>query len=452
MFFESSNYCTNQSVKMMGPRYKQMCFLTAIACIIAFSCKPAEGRLPFPDICPESCTCDIILLQTNCSYANLPILPPLNNNTMVLLFDGNLLNVVESKQFRQLSDLRYLSMAHNQMDEIQEDFFKSQSFLIHLDLSRNKFGEVPIALKHLRILRELLLQGNQIRTLSKEPWNYLTRLTILKLDTNSIPNLPMVMTSNLGKLTNFSIANNEISSIPSGQFANTTNLIHLDLHNNSIFTKTDNDVLDSFAEVSVYLPTAATEEEYRMDDTAEGMVVGSFQGLINLIVLNLAENAITKLENGIFADLSNLEILNLDWNGMKVIEEDVFRIQHKLQILTISNNKLSHLPQRLFEDLRQLRVLKLDSNHISDITPLTNIHMFHLQSLYLNDNSIKTVDSRGFKEYTSIEEIYMMNNKLKHVPEVRGLANLNTLDLSDNNIKLIEPINAFEGTDLQFCY
>ena len=437
-----------RGIKMRPSYYKQVHCLMAAVVILTFLFKTVRCRLPLPDGCPEACSCNEILLHVNCSSTDMTSMPRVANNTRWLDLDGNQLKVVEKWFFAHMTNLRMLLLANNLIDEIQETGFKYQRKLVHLDLSGNQLGEVPVALNNLRNLKELSLSGNQIGMLSKEPWSNLTKLNVLLLDYNSIPNLPWVMTSKLQRLRTLSISYNEITSISPGQFLNATNLEYLDLSHNNLKTKTDSSGDANLDYFSIPLATVATDAEYRDDEIAEGLSVKSLKGLFNLKELNMAGNNIQRLENGIFSDLYSLEILNLDRNGLEYIQDMVFREQYQLQILTLSENALVELSHVTFEDLRLLEVLKLDNNNLVDISPLTNVHMFHLHMLSLDNNRIKTIDARGFTGFKVIEEIFLQNNRLKYVPEVRNLSRLQHLDLSGNRIKEIMPVNAFDGTSL----
>ena len=424
----------------------------ATVVMLVFVFKTAWCRLPLPEDCPFSCSCNELTLTVNCSYLDMKDIPSMRNNTRVLLFDGNGLKMVGTKLFSHMGNLRMLTLANNAIDEIHENAFKNTGKVVHLDISGNRFGEVPIALNNLRILKELNLRDNQIRTLSKEPWSNLSRLNVLLVDNNNTTNLPIAMTSKLKRLTNLSLSYNHITTIAPGQFLNNSNLLYLDLSYNRITTKSNAYLEDIFQSSNV--PTAPPEEE---EETAEGFSVRSLKGLFNLRELNLAGNEIQLLENGIFSDLHSLEILNLDYNGLEYIQDMVFRdkdnskiLTNKIRILTMSHNALDKIPHMFFEDLRDLEVLFLDHNRIVDIFPLTNVHMFNLQLLHLEYNKIQSIDQRGFAGYRKLEEIFLQGNKLKHIPEVRNLSRLHTLDLSYNRIVEISPIRAFEGTRLSY--
>ena len=422
----------------------------ATVVMLIFVFKTAWCRLPLPEDCPLLCSCNELTLTVNCSYLELEGIPSMRNNTRVLLFDGNLLRMVGTRLFSHMGNLRMLTLANNAIDEIQENSFKNTGKVVHLDISGNRFGEVPIALNDLRILKELNLRDNQIRTLSKEPWSNLSRLNVLLLDNNNTTNLPLAMTSKLKRLTNLSLSYNHITAIAPGQFLNNTNLLYLDLSYNRITTKA-NAYLDYIYQPP-NVPTSPPEEEYSASEIAEGFSVRSLKGLFNLRELNLAGNEIQQLEDGVFSDLRSLEILNLDNNGLELIQDMVFKDKYNIRILTMSHNALDKIPEMFFEDLRLLEVLFLDHNRIVDISPLTNVHMFHLELLHLERNKIQSIDPRGFAGYHALEEIFLQNNKLKYIPEVRNLSRLHTLDLSSNRIIEISPVRAFEGTRMTNIY
>ncbi|XP_072050251.1 uncharacterized protein [Amphiura filiformis] len=409
---------------------------------VAIMLKPAWARLPVSETCKDICECDSIVSRVDCTGMGLAQLPNIRNNTRMLIFDLN---------------IRYLSLENNTIDEIERNSFLYPKKILKLNLNGNQFGEVPVALEHLRILKDLKLANNQIRTLSKVPWCNLTRLERLHLDNNGIPNLPLVMTSRLNKLIEMSVSYNNITAIPVGQFYNMSNLEYLDLSYNQISTNVQS--LSSPDDRGVVyfpyasdMPTAIPDLEYAVDDMAEGIVVNSFRGLSILKVLNLKGNRIQELVSGILDDMGELRTLLLDDNELKHIEADVFRRHIHLRFLSLSRNKLTELHPTLFEDLRELEELFLDNNHITDLTALTRVHMFHLRKLSAKSNRIKTIAPPGFKYFQALQEIYLSHNRLTEFLNVQNLTHLIVLDLGNNRIKQILPINVFEGTSIREIY
>ena len=432
----------------------------AIMQTVTLMLKPASASLPVLNTCKDICECDSIVLEVDCTGKGLDELPNLKNNTRALILDENNFAMIEKRDFVQIKNLRHLSLANNTIDEIERNSFVNQRKVLKLNLNGNRFGEVPIALEHMRQLKILSLSNNQIRTLSKEPWCNLTRLERLHLDYNGIPNLPLVMTSRLNKLIELSVSHNNITAIPVGQFFNMSNLEYLDLSYNQIATTStqsssydfDDGGAGGYYNLASDIPTAIPDLEYVVDDMAEGIVADSFKGLSKLRALYLKGNQIEQLMSGVFDEMVHLQTLLLDDNGLQHIHADVFRNNIHLRYLSLGKNELSQIPLTLFEDLRNLEVIILDHNYITDLAPLTNVHMFHLRKLSVNHNRIKSVAPPGFQYFYSLREMYFSHNKLTEIPFVKDIRNLTIVDLGYNRIKHIWPVNVFENTSIREIY
>ena len=427
--------------------------LVIIVQTVTLMLKVAWGRLPIAEVCKDFCECDNVVLRVDCTDVGLDHIPPIRNNTRMLIFDTNNLSLIEKTDFLKLKNLRYLSLYNNTIDEIEEDSFRNQKKILVLNLGLNQFGEVPTAIEHLKFLKVLQISNNQIRTLSKEPWCNLTRLERLHLDHNGVQNLPFLMTSKLTCLIELSVSHNNINAIPVGQFFNMSNLEYLDLSYNQITTNLQPSFYDSSTRYGSEIPpTTETDLEYAVDDFAEGIIHGSFRGLSRLRVLDLSGNNIQELVTGVLNNMGNLQTLRLDDNTMKQIDENAFRTLFSIRFLSLSVNKLSELPFTLFQDLRNLEVLILDRNHIISLAAVTNVHFFRLRKLSLNHNRIRRIDPPGFRLFYSVEEIHMNHNRITEMPVVQNLTNLTIFDLGNNRIKRISPINAFEGTSVREIY
>ncbi|CAO1399317.1 unnamed protein product, partial [Diamesa hyperborea] len=111
---------------------------------------------------------------------------------------------------------------------------------------------------------------------------------------------------------------NNIKSFPSGMFPST--MEHISINSNLI------DVLSS----------------------------SSFDGLINLIELHLADNHIQQLPPNIFMVLSALKVLDLSDNQIAVLDADIFDELTHLQLLMMARNKLKSLQPDTLKKLLNL--------------------------------------------------------------------------------------------------
>jgi len=115
----------------------------------------------------------------------------------------NDLSNLPTELFR-LSNLRGLSLHHNRLDHHAFPFDPSKDETVQtlenitvLDLSANKFGEIPPQICTLTTLQELYLAGNKLTYIREEnfPFSKLSNLRVLDLSCNNITKLGPVASS-----------------------------------------------------------------------------------------------------------------------------------------------------------------------------------------------------------------------------------------------------------------
>ena len=446
--------------------------LCMVVSVIFCHVLPVEARLPYEEICTYGCKCDEILLRVNCTGGNFNDVPGIGRNTRALVLDNNLLSVIKESFFVTLTSLRYLSLAWNQIDDIQDGGFRSQRNLMKLDLRHNKLGEVPLALKHLKSLIDLDLSWNQIGVLTnkvheektEEPWSNITKLSNLRLDHNVLTLLPVVVFSKLVNLEYLSVSNNHLVALPNGALANLILLEFINLSYNNLtsvskspssdFNETTGvtnigHLVSVVVEYSDFVTRPAVDVDYVADNNAFGITTSCFNGHFRIKRLFMQNNQLKALFKGLFHDLMNLEYLYLERNLIGFIQRGTFDNLVKLRELYLQENMLEHFPRKMFEPLRKLVILNLDDNNLNDITPLSNEYIFSLRRLSIRRNNLSFVPLDGFTRFQSLEELYVNGNQLKKIPKVKGLSKLRFINLSVNKIREITPIDAFAGTQLE---
>lgn len=222
----------------------------------------------------------------------------------------------------------YLYLQNNQIETISEKPFANATHLRWINLNKNKITN----------------SGIENGVLSK-----LKRLLYLFLEDNELEEVPAPLPVGLEQLR---LARNKISKIPEGVFSHLQNLTMLDLHQNSL--------LDSALQ----------------SDT--------FQGLNNLMQLNIAKNSLKKMPLSIPA---NTLQLFLDNNSIEVIPENYFSAIPKVTFLRLNYNKLSDdgIPPNGF-NVSSILDLQLSHNQLTKIPPINA----HLEHLHLDHNKIKS--------------------------------------------------------------
>jgi hypothetical protein len=143
-----------------------------------------------------------------------------------------------------------------------------------------------------------------------------------------------------------------------------------------------------------------------------GMNLINERMLQNIVILNLTDNSICGIEQGVFAELYNLKELYLQNNDIHYISSKDFEGLRNLVVLELNDNLLKRIPQGAFEKLRSLESLDLSVNQINEIHQDGFTRLQNLQNLWLNNNEIRNVSQDVFADLQNIEVLNIRNNNL----------------------------------------
>ncbi|CAF4851111.1 unnamed protein product [Pieris macdunnoughi] len=295
----------------------------------------------------------------------------------------NNIKFVPSGVFCSLENLSTLNLTHNRIRTIGQIGFGQGCGLdlLNLDLSHNEIKSLPAdsELLKLRSLQHLYLQHNNITDISSEAFDGLVSMRVLNISHNRLYTIPEGIFANARELREIYLNDNSLFELARGIFNRLEQLIFLDLSSNQL---TSNHVDD-----------------------------GTFLGLIRLIVLNLSNNALTRIDGKTFKDLFVLQILNLKNNSIGYIEDNAFLPLYNLNTLNLAENRLHTIDENLFNGL------------------------FVLGKLTLNNNLLVNIDRKAFKNCSDLKELDLSSNQLLDVPNALWeLPFLKTLDLGENQI------------------
>nr|WHT11147.1 toll like receptor 21 [Oostethus manadensis] len=185
----------------------------------------------------------------------------------------------------------------------------------------------------------------------------------------------------------------------------------------------------------------------------------ALRGLRRLETLRLDNNLLTDLYNDTFEDLFALQTLNLRNNRIAVIFNGTFLALGKLTTLDLGGNKITHFDVLGLEGLKSLSKLYLDGNNLKQIdTSLYCVFQDTLTVLDLERNQIRFLKekvSSPFVNLSKLKDLKLGGQRpfgLTVLPYAffRGLRNLTSLYLNNNQISFIPP-NAFDDlTSLNF--
>ncbi|KAM8878648.1 vasorin-like [Spinachia spinachia] len=125
-------------------------------------------------------------------------------------------------------------------------------------------------------------------------------------------------------------------------------------------------------------------------------------------------------------------------NSINTLTRDDFKDLAQLELLDLSQNELAEIPDGVFEMPSKLKNLDLSFNHIAHISKDSFSGLVQLQRLYLHANLIQSIHSDAFEGFKMLLELKLQGNQLTSLPSLH-LPRLLLLDLSYNNIPTLGP-------------
>ena len=143
------------------------------------------------------------------------------------------------------------------------------------------------------------------------------------------------------------------------------------------------------------LPQLRSSSLQRLDITGfpslTSFPAGFFDGLTELVSLNLSGNGLTDLGDGLFGGLTELTQLQLQDNNLASLPNLIFNSLERLSNLDLSENRLIRLPPNIFSRLASLATLNLAGNGLVGLPPGIFDRKILLESLDLSSNALTSV-------------------------------------------------------------
>lgn len=125
-------------------------------------------------------------------------------------------------------------------------------------------------------------------------------------------------------------------------------------------------------------------------------------------------------------------------NGINNLSQDDFKGLGELEMLDLSQNELAEIPDGVFEMLSKLKNLDLSSNYITHISKDSFSGLVQLERLYLHANRIQSIHVGAFEGLEMLLELKLQSNHLTSLPSLQ-FPELLLLDLSYNNLLSLGP-------------
>uniref|UniRef100_A0A672YYX4 Slit homolog 3 (Drosophila) n=1 Tax=Sphaeramia orbicularis TaxID=375764 RepID=A0A672YYX4_9TELE len=399
-----------------------------------FVCNGEAMKTRIVAVCPPSCSCNNNIVD--CRRKGLTEIPAnLPEGIVEIRLEQNLIKSVPAGAFTAYKKLKRIDLSKNQISDVAADAFSGLRSLTSLVLYGNKITELPKGLfDGLVSLQLLLLNANKINCLRVNTFQDLQNLNLLSLYDNKLQTISKGLFTPLRSIKTLHLAQNPFMCD-----------CHLKWLADYLF---DNPIETSGARCSHPRRLAnkrisqvkgkkfrcTGQEDYRSRLSGEcfqdlvcpekcrceGTVVDCSNLKLTRVPphipehttdLRLNDNEITVLEaSGTFKKLPNLKKINLSNNKLRDIREGVFDGASGVLELLLTGNKLTGLQGRMFRGLTGLKTLMLRSNQISciDNSTFTGLSSVRLLSLY--DNRISSIAPGAFSTLHSLSTINLLSN------------------------------------------
>nr|XP_039264822.1 vasorin-like [Styela clava] len=226
-----------------------------------------------------------------------------------------------------------LYLFHNNITRINPRAIANLKNLKLLDLSGNKISDSSLwkgIFSQLRLLENLILQDNEIKSISADMFQGLNNLARIYLQGNQISYIANGAFNNLPNLVELKLRNNKLVSFP--RLINTSNLLLLDLGHNMLRSIPD-----------MTLSTVNLEHLMLQDNRLTQLRTSIFDDTSRLTQLDISKNRLTAVPL-VIKSLSSLRALNMSLNRVRTIPADTFTDMKKLKTLDIHGMGLTSLP------------------------------------------------------------------------------------------------------------
>ena len=340
------------------------------------------------------------------------------------------IEVLEEGRFDKSTSLKKLDLSSNKFTQLPPNIFNTLSNLNWLSLKNNRLGRLDERLfTGLMQLKHLDLDNTQQIELHENLFHDLVNLEKLSIMNNKLQQLNSSLFSNLTKLQRLFLTTNQLTDIDVDQFKNLRCLEYLSLHENGI-QKLNTNLFDSLVSLKhLYLGINQLSALNKLQ----------FGKLIYLERLDLTHNCIQVLPENIFTNSKCLKLLSISHNRLIKLDENIFDSLESLEQLFLENNQLTNLNEKLFANLKNLRQLNISNNLLKQLHPNQFSQLFELDYLFLSGNQLSALDKNQFTCLSKLTILSLENNQIEELDgilfgELKLLKNVN---LSRNRIRKV---------------
>ncbi|XP_007439064.1 toll-like receptor 3 isoform X1 [Python bivittatus] len=359
-------------------------------------------------------------------------------NLTILNLSNNYLSVIENVSFIYFANLKKLNLMNNNITKLFSHSLYGLHSLNYLNLENSHVRIIDSAFQWLTHLNYLIMDGNKFLEIT--PYTFkglenLKNLTLSQCNISSITNMTFSSLAN-SSLQFLSLTKAGITSIKPKAFSWLRQLKMLDLGLNNIKQNLTGQEFQGLSNIEIlYL-----SYNYQLNLTSESFTLipslrklrmrkvrcsnlaitpSPFRKLKNLTILDMGNNNIANIKDGIFDGLHQLEILDLQHNNLaRLWKHDnpdgpvlFLKDLPNLRLLDLESNGFDEIPNKAFHGLSQLRSLNLDSNNLNLLPKFLFDNLTSLSFLSLQKNLITAVDEEVFGAvFRHLKELNMGSN------------------------------------------
>ncbi|XP_020291799.1 protein artichoke-like isoform X2 [Pseudomyrmex gracilis] len=354
-------------------------------------------------------------------------------NLLSLNLANNQLKQISPDTFKYLHRLQYLNLSGNPLYSGFPPVFPSS--LINLDVSYTKLKILPtVLLLNLVSLEKISLAGNQLQEIDEGTFQHLYNLTAIDLSYNAIDRIANGAFVGLINLQSLNLRGNKLTSFVGEHFNTGTGLEILDLSENRI---------------SQLSPTAfVIHPRLRRLDLSGNQFVqfpsDFVKSLQFLEWLDLSRNTLRHVSEFAFSQINRLYSLNLSGNKIELVDDLAFHNSTQLQLLNLSENMLETLSERTMEGLLRLEFLDLRDNRLASLpeTIFDPSRIRAVEKIDLSGNRFNEIPVRALqRQLSSLLTLKIARNRIVEMFTQDVVNNVKELDLSENSLS----VNAIRG-------
>lgn len=209
--------------------------LLALGALLTLTLSYANGFATLPSDMTKRCTLERYqkMIGYNCADLKLKEIPQnLKSNLLIIDLSFNRIRDLNTRSFARYTDIKYLYLFENMIQNIEEGTFSELVNLEALDLSNNALYTIPLELFHLPLLRNLYVSYNNLAKLEEDLLRLekpirapLQILSLAECWLKRLPNFGI-----LPDLWQLNISSNPMTELTIDQFSPLCNLRSLDLN------------------------------------------------------------------------------------------------------------------------------------------------------------------------------------------------------------------------------